>query len=121
MLSYINIVFLNEWFIIFFGLFGVILGSFLNVCIDRLFYHSNNVSDHVIPQGWKALIIPVRSFCFACGTTISWYDNVPILSYVLLRGKCRHCLIAYGVRSLLIELCCLLLFVILGMLFVPNL
>jgi leader peptidase (prepilin peptidase)/N-methyltransferase len=57
--------------------FGLILGSFLNVCILRL------------PQGVS--ITTPRSRCPQCKKLISWYDNVPVLSYVILGGKCRHC------------------------------
>jgi len=57
--------------------FGLILGSFLNVCILRL------------PQGVS--ITTPRSRCPQCKKLISWYDNVPVLSYLILGGKCRHC------------------------------
>ena len=59
------------------GAFGLIFGSFLNVCISRL------------PQG-KSIVKP-RSFCPQCSTPIAWYDNIPVLSYLLLRGRCRAC------------------------------
>jgi len=62
-------------FIVF--IFGLVVGSFLNVCIYR------------IPIG-ESIVTP-RSKCPSCGSKISFYDNVPILSYILLRGKCRHC------------------------------
>ena len=58
-------------------LVGLVIGSFLNVCILRL------------PE--ETSIIRPRSQCPKCNKLISWYDNVPILSYVLLRGRCRHC------------------------------
>lgn len=58
-------------------LFGLMLGSFLNVCIYR------------IPLG-KSLIYP-GSTCPKCGQKIQHYDNIPVLSYILLRGKCRTC------------------------------
>ena len=104
----------EQLIIVFFGILGAILGSFLNVCIDRLLAYSNNTSDRIMPQGWKALMIPARSFCFTCGTSLSWYENLPILSYVFLRGKCRHCLTPYGIRSLLTEVSCLLLLTLFG-------
>ncbi|HEX5483570.1 MAG TPA: prepilin peptidase, partial [Terriglobia bacterium] len=59
------------------ALFGLIFGSFLNVCIARLPAH-------------KSIVMP-RSRCLHCGKLISWYDNIPILSYALLRGRCRRC------------------------------
>ena len=58
-------------------LFGICIGSFLNVCIYRL-------------PGSKSIVHP-RSMCPGCGTLIRFYDNIPILSYVVLGGKCRHC------------------------------
>ena len=58
-------------------LVGLALGSFLNVCIYR------------IPQK-KSLLSP-GSFCPKCGTKIRYRDNIPLISYILLRGKCRNC------------------------------
>ena len=57
---------------------GLAIGSFLNVCIYRL------------PQG-LSIHSPRRSFCPECRTAIRFYDNIPILSYLCLRGRCRHC------------------------------
>jgi leader peptidase (prepilin peptidase)/N-methyltransferase len=56
---------------------GLLFGSFLNVCIARLPRH-------------ESLWHP-RSHCPHCGKTIRWYDNIPVLSWILLRGKCRDC------------------------------
>jgi leader peptidase (prepilin peptidase)/N-methyltransferase len=58
-------------------LLGLLLGSFLNVCISRLPAHESL---------WKP-----RSHCRSCEKTIAWYDNIPMLSWVFLRGKCRSC------------------------------
>jgi leader peptidase (prepilin peptidase)/N-methyltransferase len=57
--------------------FGLLIGSFLNVCIARL---PNDES-----------IATPRSRCPSCGHPIRWYDNIPLLSYALLRARCRHC------------------------------
>ena len=57
--------------------FGLLFGSFLNVCISRLPRH-------------ESIILP-RSHCPRCNRPIQWYDNIPVLSYLALRGKCRHC------------------------------
>ena len=58
--------------------YGVIIGSFLNVCIYR------------IPQ--RTSLLSGRSYCPHCDSMIRAYDNVPILSYLLLRGRCRAAL-----------------------------
>ena len=58
-------------------LFGAVFGSFLNVCIYRL------------PRG-ESIVSPA-SRCPGCGHKLSWYDNIPIASYLVLRGKCRSC------------------------------
>lgn len=59
----------------FFG--GACIGSFLNVCIHR------------IPRDQS--VIRPRSYCPQCEAAIAWYDNIPIISYLALRAKCRHC------------------------------
>ena len=72
------------------GLFGLILGSFFNVCIYR------------IPQG-KSIVWP-GSFCPKCNAPIHWYDNIPVFSYLFLRGKCRQCKAPISLQYPLIEL-----------------
>jgi len=62
---------------LFFFLFGIVIGSFLNVCISR------------IPEGLS--IISPGSRCPRCETPIKPYDNIPVLGWILLRGKCRNC------------------------------
>jgi leader peptidase (prepilin peptidase)/N-methyltransferase len=62
---------------IFIFLFGLVIGSFLNVCIVR------------IPEG-KSIVLPA-SACPKCAAAIRPYDNIPVISYLLLRGKCRAC------------------------------
>jgi leader peptidase (prepilin peptidase)/N-methyltransferase len=59
------------------GLFGLVFGSFLNVCISRL------------PRG-ESIVLP-RSHCPRCNHAIRWYDNIPLLSYLVLRARCRDC------------------------------
>jgi leader peptidase (prepilin peptidase)/N-methyltransferase len=70
--------------------FGACIGSFLNVCIYR------------IPEG-KSIVHP-PSACPKCGYAIRWYDNIPILSYLLLRGRCRRCRVHIPLRYPLVEL-----------------
>ena len=59
------------------GVFGLMFGSFLNVCIVRL-------------PADESLVRP-RSKCPKCGHAVGWRDNIPVVSWILLRGKCRHC------------------------------
>jgi leader peptidase (prepilin peptidase) / N-methyltransferase len=62
---------------IFAGLFGLVVGSFLNVCIDRL-------------PAKKSIVYP-SSHCDTCQHPLKIWDNIPVFSYLLLRGKCRYC------------------------------
>ena len=73
-----------------FSLMGLFLGSFSNVLVYRL-------SEH------KSLFKPSRSFCPTCGNEIKRYDNIPILSYIILKGKCRNCKEKISIRYPLIE------------------
>lgn len=70
--------------------FGLVIGSFLNVCIARL------------PEG-ESVVSP-GSRCPGCRTPIRWFDNVPVMSYVLLGGKCRTCKASISIRYPLVEL-----------------
>jgi leader peptidase (prepilin peptidase) / N-methyltransferase len=69
---------------------GLALGSFLGVVAAR------------VPQ--RRSIVRPGSACMSCEAPIRWYDNVPVLSYVLLRGRCRHCGVRIPPRDLAIEL-----------------
>lgn len=62
---------------IFIFVFGIVIGSFLNVCILRIPEHET--------------IITERSHCMSCGYQLSWYDMVPVASWLILRGRCRKC------------------------------
>ncbi len=77
-------------FSIFAFLFGLIVGSFLNVVIHR------------VPLGES--IVKPRSRCPACEHTIAWYDNIPLLSFLLLKGRCRHCGEKISFRYFFVEL-----------------
>jgi leader peptidase (prepilin peptidase)/N-methyltransferase len=72
------------------GLLGLLVGSFLNVCVYRL------------PLDLS--VVRPRSHCPACEKQIAWYDNIPVLSYLLLGAKCRHCGERIPLRYPLVEL-----------------
>jgi len=71
-------------------IFGLVIGSFLNVCIYRM------------PKG-ESIIRP-RSYCPCCKRAIFWYDNIPLLSYVILKGRCRFCKEKISFRYFIVEL-----------------
>lgn len=91
---------LPDWIIgIFVFLFGAVIGSFLNVCIHRL---PKNLS-----------LISPGSFCPSCEHHIPFYDNIPILSYLLLLGRCRNCRAIISFRYPFVEFMNALLFLLL--------
>ena len=93
-----------------FGLYfviGIVIGSFLNVCIYRL------------PLG-KSVISP-PSACGSCGHRLGALDMIPVLSYFLLRGRCRYCNAAYSARYMLVELLTGILFALCGLYYLPGL
>lgn len=91
--------------LIFCFIFGAIIGSFLNVCIYRL------------PKK-ESLLFP-SSHCTHCDQPIKFYDNIPIISYIILGGKCRHCKEHISIRYPIVEglsgLLCLALFIKYGL------
>ena len=99
------------------GLLGLMIGSFLNVVIHRLplmmqaewarecAEFSGQTDTPAQPVVAPALTLSrPRSRCPHCGHPIAWHENIPVLSYLLLRGKCSSCGTGYGPRYLLVEL-----------------
>ncbi|HSQ84979.1 MAG TPA: prepilin peptidase [Desulfobacterales bacterium] len=72
-------------------MFGMCIGSFLNVCIYRL------------PSS-MSILKPSRSFCPQCKSAIKFYDNIPVFSYIWLKGRCRNCKASISLRYPLVEL-----------------
>ncbi len=72
------------------GLFGLAFGSFLNVCLTR----------------WTSSesVVSPSSHCRACQRSLHWWENIPLASYLFLRGRCRTCGAAIGIRYLIVEL-----------------
>ena len=75
---------------LFIFIIGAVIGSFLNVCIHRL-------------PAEQSIVTPA-SHCPHCNKYIKFYDNIPILSFLLLRGRCRYCSVSISVQYLLVEL-----------------
>src|SRR5580658_3388360 len=86
---------------------GLLIGSFLNVCIYRF---PRDIS-----------VVRPRSHCPHCHRTIAWYHNIPLLSFLILRARCRHCFAAIPVRYALVELSTGLAFLISAHAFGPSL
>jgi leader peptidase (prepilin peptidase) / N-methyltransferase len=74
---------------VFCGLFGAAIGSFLNVCIYRL------------PRG-RSVVWPA-SACPGCERQLAWYENIPVIAYLALRGRCRTCGVPISLRYPIIE------------------
>jgi leader peptidase (prepilin peptidase)/N-methyltransferase len=89
------------------ALFGLVVGSFLNVCIYRL------------PLG-QSVVWPA-SRCARCGRALSWYENIPVLSWVALRGRCRTCGERISWMYPIVELCTAVLFAAIAALYGPTL
>ena len=88
------------------GVLGLAVGSFLNVVVHR------------VPKGLSVVRPPSR--CPACENQIQWRDNVPVLSWLALRGRCRHCSLPISPRYPAIELATGLLFAAAGLRFGPT-
>lgn len=91
------------FFVIFSGIVGVCIGSFLNVVIYRL------------PAGMSVAMPP--SHCPSCNYRLKWYDNIPVLSYIILGGKCRSCKCRISFRYTVVELSCAALWIACALIF----
>lgn len=99
-------------------LIGLLIGSFLNVVIYRLpkMMEQQWATEHAAYAELPEPVVPAfnlmlpRSHCPPCGHTLSWWENIPLLSYLVLRGKCSACHAPFSVRYPLVELACGVLF-----------
>lgn len=95
------------------GFLGLLVGSFLNVVIYRLpkmmeqqwAAECAELSGQAVTPAVETLsLMSPRSRCSCCGHAIAWYENIPLLSYVFLRGKCSACGTPFGIRYPIVEL-----------------
>ena len=109
----------GEVLIVLAGFLGLLVGSFLNVVIYRLPKMMQQqwqaecaelAGQAAIPAAQQLSLMSPRSRCSTCGHVIAWFENIPLLSYVFLRGKCSACGTPFGVRYPVVELSTGLLF-----------
>jgi leader peptidase (prepilin peptidase)/N-methyltransferase len=102
-----------QWFdVTGFAVLGLLIGSFLNVVIYRLPImleaqwkaECAEMADKDLPAAEKFNLSVPRSRCQKCGHQIRWFENIPVLSYVFLRGKCSACATPISLRYPLVEL-----------------
>jgi leader peptidase (prepilin peptidase)/N-methyltransferase len=85
-------------FVVAFAWLGLAVGSFLNVCIHR------------IPRGGSVASPPSR--CPGCGSQLRWHDNIPVVSWALLGGRCRQCRTAISIRYPIVEIATMAIFLV---------
>lgn len=85
----------SYFFYIIAGLFGSVLGSFANVCVVRL------------PKGESIALPP--SHCPQCGNKLSWWENIPVVSFIILKGRCHNCGQKISIRYPIVEIICIIL------------
>ncbi len=134
---------LRPWFLVLLFILGACLGSFLCCQARRLHLRELATSGKVgnrsprkphsrasssrksqlnSPHRPTAADLGPRSVCLSCGAQLKWYDNLPLLSWLFLRGRCRHCHAKIGLLEPLSELGLALAFLLLGVAFTsPNL
>ncbi len=100
--------------VVFMFLYGAVLGSFLTVCVHRFPPHET------VFGAWRSLTKPLWSYCDRCETRLPAKDNVPILGWLWLRGRCRFCKRGIPGKYPLIELANGLLFVLVYVMEVPQ-
>ncbi len=88
------------------GISGACVGSFLSVVIYR------------IPREGMSVLVPMRSFCPGCNYRLAWFDNIPILSWLLLGGRCRNCRTRIPLRYPFLELVTAAIFVLVALRFI---
>lgn len=88
------------------GILGLVVGSFLNVVVYR------------VPR--RMSLLRPGSSCVSCGTPVRWFDNIPVVSWIALRGRCRRCGSRISARYPLIELGTGALFVLLSLALAPH-
>jgi leader peptidase (prepilin peptidase)/N-methyltransferase len=93
----------DGFLLVILAIIGLNIGSFLNVVIGR------------IPAGQSIVTPPSR--CPRCGTSIAWHDNIPVVSYLILGGKCRKCRASISLRYPIIEIATGVCFVLQGMVY----
>src|SRR4051812_43526023 len=94
------------------GGFGLLVGSFLNVVIYRFpkmlerqwAAEAAELTGATAPESEEITLVMPRSRCRKCGHQIRWYENIPVLSYVALRGKCSQCGTPIGLRYPMVEI-----------------
>src|SRR4051812_47403609 len=90
---------------------GLCAGSFVNALVWRI--HEQTKSTKLKAKDKKNLsIINGRSICPACKHNLAWYDLIPVVSWLVLRGKCRHCAKPISTQYPLVELICGLVFAV---------
>jgi leader peptidase (prepilin peptidase)/N-methyltransferase len=95
------------WFlVIWLGAVGGCVGSFLTVCWDR--------------RGSQRGIVFPPSQCDECGEPIRWYDNIPVVGWLMLRGRCRECGFRIPVKHLVVESFFVVLFMLAGVLLLSS-